>query len=90
MAKGFDFDRLDKALRELLACIPDGALNRDGLTDRKAKKLAAEIRAAIERLRKLGQDIDAVRQPATVFDPYRPEVLGRYTGETMLVVRRAA
>lgn len=88
MAKGFDFDKLDNALRELLACIPDGALNREGLSDRKAKKLAAEIREAIERLRKLGQDIDAIRQPATVFDPYRPEVLGRFTGETLLAQQR--
>lgn len=84
MTTKLDFDRLDRALRELLACIPDGTPNREGLSDSKAKKLAREIREAIERLRKLGQDIDAIRQPATVFDPYRPEVLGRFTGETML------
>ncbi len=84
----FDYDRLDKALRGLLACIPDGPLSREGLTDRKAKRLAAEIREAIERLRKLSQDIDAIRQPATVFDPYRPDVLGRFTGETLLAQER--
>lgn len=88
MAKGFDFDRLDKALRELLACIPEGELSREGLTPRKAKRLAEEIREAISRLRKLSQDVDAIRQPATVFDPYRPDVLGRFTGETLLAQER--
>lgn len=88
MAAQIDFKRIDAALRDLLASIPDGPVSREGLKPRGAKKLAGEIRDAIERLRALSQQIDPIRQPATVFDPYRPDVLGRFTGETLLAQER--
>ncbi|MBX3389216.1 MAG: Eco29kI family restriction endonuclease [Phycisphaeraceae bacterium] len=84
MAEPIDYKRLDAALRELLACIPEGELSREGLSSRRAKRLADEIREAIERLSELAQGIDTIRQPPLIFDPNHPEVVGRMVGETML------
>lgn len=83
MPEPIDFQRIDSALRELLAAIPDRDFTREGLTARQAKRLSGEIRAAIIRLRGLAQEVDPIRQPPLVFDPYLPDVLGRYVGLTM-------
>lgn len=83
MPDPINYERLDAALRELLASIPEGEFSRDGLSARRAKRLSGEIRAAIVRLRKLAQEVDPIRQPPTVFDPYLPDVLGEFVGRTM-------
>ncbi|MBI5863101.1 MAG: Eco29kI family restriction endonuclease [Planctomycetes bacterium] len=83
MPEPIDYDRLATALEELLACVPTGGIDASGLATRRAKKLVAEIRQAIQRLRELAHAIDPVRQPPTMLDPYQPEVLGRLIGETM-------
>lgn len=72
---------LSDALRQLLKAIPVGSVTRG---ETSSKRLVADIRKAIERLRDFSQRIDRVHQPETVFDPYRPEVLGRFTAETLL------
>lgn len=83
MPDPIDFQRIDTALRELLAAVPEDDFTRDGLSVRQAKRLSGEIRAAILRLRRLAQEVDPIRQPPVVFDPYLPDVLGQFVGRTM-------
>lgn len=83
MPEPINFEQIDAALRELLGAIPEQYFSRDGLTDRHAKRLSNEIRAAMDRLRRVAQEVDPIRQPPTVFDPYLPDVLGRFVGLTM-------
>ncbi len=84
MAKQIDPDNVEKTLRALLACIPEGEPDANALQPRRAKRLVSEIRTAIDRLTDFAHAIDPIRQPPMMLDPYQPEVLGRLIGETML------
>lgn len=90
MPDPIDFQRVDTALRELLAALPKDDFTPEGLSGRQAKRLSTDIRAAIIRLRKLAQDVDPIRQPPVVFDPYLPDALGEYVGRTMQAQPRVA
>lgn len=82
--KPFDPDNVEKTLRALLACIPQGEPDTTGLQPGRTKRLVTEIRTAIDRLTDFAHAIDPIRQPPMMLDPYQPEVLGRLIGETML------
>lgn len=64
--------RLKKDLADLTA------LTSGGLPTRARNAVDAEIRAVMNELGKLLQDIDPVRQPTAVFDPSNPKVIGRF------------
>lgn len=84
MPKPFDAENVERTLRALLACIPEGKPEAAGLAPRRAKRLVTEIRSAIDRLTDFAHAIDPIRQPPMMLDPYQPDVLGRLIGETML------
>lgn len=84
MPHEIDADQIAEALQSLLSAVPVGTPDTTNLDSRRAKRLVAEIRAAIDRLTDFAHAIDPIRQPPMVLDPYQPEVLGRLIGETML------
>ena len=90
MAQPFDADKVGQTLRALLAVIPKGEADLSALTPHRARRLVTEIHAAIDRLTELAHEIDPIRQPPMMLDPYQPEVLGRLIGETMLEQPRHA
>lgn len=83
MADALEYDRLARALEEVLACLPTRGVDASGLPTKRARKLVREIRQVVRRLRELAHAIDPVLQPPTTLDPYQPDVLGRLIGETM-------
>lgn len=65
------------ALRDAIARLTDQAHNPQ-LTTRQKQSLQREIRATIDELARLLGDIDPIRQPAAVFDPSNPQLVGRF------------
>ena len=90
MPQSFNVKEVEQALRALLAVIPENRPDVGGMTPRLTKRLVSEIREAIDRLKVFTDEIDPIRQPPIMLDPYQPEVLGRLIGETMLEQPRHA
>lgn len=58
------------------------------LTDPARKKLNEEVRAVIADLDALLRDLDPIRQPASIFDPMNPKVVGRFVALAMVAQPR--
>lgn len=65
--------RLRQDLNELTALTTDRRL-----AQRARKAVDSEVREIIVELDKLLQELDPIRQPAAVFDPGNPKVIGRF------------
>lgn len=52
--------------------------SKEALTPKARRVLEADIRAVIDELGKFLNDLDPIRQPAAVFDPSNPKVVGRF------------
>jgi hypothetical protein len=59
-----------------------------GLTPRARRALDAEIRDVMDRLGKLLHELDPIRQPAAVFDPSNPKVIGRFIALALVAQSR--
>jgi hypothetical protein len=60
----------------------------EGLTNHARRSLDAEVREVMSRLGKLLHEIDPIRQPAAVFDPSNPKVIGRFTALALVAQPR--
>jgi hypothetical protein len=76
--------RLKKDMADL------SALASVGSAVRARKSIDAEIRDVMAELGKILQEIDPVRQPAAVFDPSNPKVIGRIIALALVAQERVA
>lgn len=74
-------------LREAIARLTDQAHDPQ-LTSRQRQALQSEIRATIDELARLLGDIDPIRQPAAVFDPSNPKIVGRFVALALVAQPR--
>lgn len=79
----WDISAFEGALDTLLASIPTGPVSRGS-----RRRLLDRIRLAVDRLLDFSRSLDRVQHPETVFDPFRPEVLGRFTAQELIAQQR--
>jgi len=58
------------------------------LPEKSAKRVYKTISEAYDKLRKVMQGLDPIKQPSFVFDPSNPNVVGRIVGITMIAQTR--
>jgi hypothetical protein len=79
-------ERLAVQLRELSEEL--AAEQASELAAPRAKRVRETISVAYEKLGKLIEDLDPVKQPGFVFDPSNPKIAGRIAGITMIAQAR--
>ena len=62
--------------------------DRPSLTLSARRVLEAEIRKVIEELGQFLNELDPIRQPASVFDPGNPKIVGRFISLALVAQRR--
>jgi hypothetical protein len=75
--------RLKSDLAELTA------RTSEGLTARDRRAVDGEIREVMAQLGKLLHELDPIRQPAAVFDPSNPKIIGRFIALALVAQPRA-
>lgn len=75
--------RLKNDLAELTA------RTSEGLTPRDRRAVDGEIRDVMAQLGKLLHELDPIRQPAAVFDPSNPKIIGRFIALALVAQPRA-
>jgi hypothetical protein len=84
----FDVNKLLAALQSLLDSLPSTPVEPTALKSVQLKQLRSHIYNAIDRLQRLVQELDPVKQPPYILDPAAPEIVGRLIAETLLVQGR--
>lgn len=87
MPETLDPIELRRALDTLLASLPENK-TVGPTTPQVAKKIRADIVAAVSRLTRLMREMDPIKHPIFVFDPTNPEIVGQLIGKTMLEQQR--
>jgi len=64
------------------------AAEASGVSTQKAKAIRETVQLASDRLRKVIEELDPIRQPSFVFDLSKPDVLARVVGITMIAQPR--
>jgi hypothetical protein len=82
--RNIDYKTLSQALRSLLTVLPDDAAPDAKAPVSELRRLRSDIIAVIDRLVPLSRALDPIRQPAFVFDPTNPEIVGQLIGGTMM------
>lgn len=75
-------------LKENLQALTEN-LTKAQLSSRARKTLDADMREAMSRLGSLLHQLDPIRQPAAVFDPSNPKVVGRFIALALIAQPRA-
>jgi hypothetical protein len=77
-----DFPPPSELLKQIHALTDQ--LPRDGLTAPKIKKLREDLEDLINKLQLLRSELDHIKQPAFVFNPADPEIVGTLIARTLL------
>lgn len=75
--------RLRETLETLIA-----ATQAEGLTGNARRALDSQIRDIVSKLGKFLNEIDPIRQPAAVFDPSNPKIVGRFIALALVAQAR--
>lgn len=88
MSADSDNSSLIEKIIELAGALPVDPAGYDALPARRRRELRKELEKTVLHLGEVTQALDIIRQPAQVFDPTSPKVIGKIVADTLLLQDR--